>query len=178
MLAAVVRRPVRLRRGETLVLPLVLQGAVVVALMAGSFTLCRHYLLQSIWVRGSSMVPALQERHWYLASPLWLRVKEASRGDIVVLKDPTDGAPVVKRIIAVAGDTVELRDGRVWLNGRPLEEPYLEAGMQTWPVRKQWSRVTCGAGEVYVLGDNRAVSSDSREYGPVPYHSLLGRVLK
>jgi signal peptidase I len=168
-------RHVRRVRGE--VLSVVLQGLMVMGLLGGSFALCRAYVLQSICVQGSSMVPTLRERQWYLASPLLVRWQGVRRGDIVVLRDPTDGGLVVKRVVGVAGDTVELRGGRVYLNGRLLDESYLPEGTRTDPVRGQWARVTCGPGEVYVLGDNRGVSADSREYGPVRSEAVLGRVL-
>ncbi|MGA4643106.1 signal peptidase I [Limisphaera sp. 4302-co] len=169
------RHGLRRLRGE--VLSVVLQGLMVLGLLGGSFALCRQYVLQSICVEGASMVPTLRERHWYLASPLWLRWQGIQRGDIVVLRDPTDQTPVVKRVIAVEGDTVELRGGRVFLNGRLLEEPYLPEGTRTDPIQRRWARVTCGPGEVYVLGDNRGVSADSREYGPVRSEAVVGRVL-
>lgn len=176
--STVLRRRWPRLRGEAMVFSVVWQGAAVMALALGAFSLCRHFVVQSIWIGGSSMAPTLQERHWYLASPLWFRWHAPQRGDIVVLRDPTDGAPVVKRVVGLAGDTIELRDGWVYVNGSRLEEPYLAEGTRTWPVRAEWSRVTCGPGQVYVLGDNRAVSADSREYGPVRCDALLGRVLR
>lgn len=176
--AAGVDRGRRCARGEAVLFSILLQGVALLALAAGTFSFCRTYLIQSVCVQGTSMLPTLRERHWYLASPLVLRWREPRPGDIVVLRDPAEGSLVVKRVVAAAGDRVELRNGGVYVNGRRLEEPYLLPGTFTWPVRRQWSRVTCGPGEYYVLGDNRAVSADSREYGPVPRGAVLGIVLR
>jgi signal peptidase I len=95
-------------------------------------------------------------------------------GEVVVLRDPEDpGEACVKRCIAVEGDTVELHDGGVWVNGRRLVEPYLteqSAGADS-------VRVVVPARGVYLLGDARARSRDSRAFGCVDRGALLGRVL-
>jgi signal peptidase I len=101
------------------------------------------------------------------------------RGDIVVLRDPADHGLSVKRVIAAAGDCVVLKEGRVYVNGRRLDEPYLTPGVLTFPQTKaREQRLDCGEGQYVVFGDNRGNSADSRCYGPVSRGGILGRVVR
>ena len=97
------------------------------------------------------------------------------RGDIVVFNPPNgSGEPYIKRVIAVEGETVEIRDGSVYVDGIELEEPYIDEGI-TECLSNDCDPITLGEGEVYVLGDNRRNSSDSRSFGPVPIENLIGQ---
>jgi signal peptidase I len=97
------------------------------------------------------------------------------RGDIVVFNPPRQSdEPYIKRVIAVEGETVEIRDGSVYVDGIELEEPYIAEGI-TECLNDPCEPVTVGEGEVYVLGDNRRNSSDSRSFGPVPIENLIGQ---
>ncbi|MBI3965115.1 MAG: signal peptidase I [Chloroflexi bacterium] len=94
------------------------------------------------------------------------------RGDIVILRRPNDpeARNLVKRVIALPGETVEVRNGTIYVNGETVDEPYVlnrDRGSIT--------PVTVPANHVYVMGDNRPVSSDSRAFGPVPMTDILGR---
>lgn len=102
-----------------------------------------------------------------------------SRGDVVIAGLAGEGQAVdaiLKRVIGVPGDTVELRDGEVLLNGVELDEPYLAPGSITEPDRAgtQWR---LGPDEYFLLGDNRAKSSDSRVFGTFPGSMILARPL-
>jgi signal peptidase I len=103
------------------------------------------------------------------------------RGDVVAL-DPTgwsgiDGAgPFVMRVIALAGDQVQLRDGRVVVDGIDLTEPYVFGGEATNPDTAATPIWNIPAGQMFGLGDHRAIAADSRIYGPIPVASILGRV--
>ena len=147
-------------------------------------------------VDGSSMVPTLEEGNYLLVNrltyfrldtarlsrvvPFW-KVTEPTprfalhaprRGEVIVFEFPFDTTKdFVKRVLAVPGDTVEVRDGTVLIDGVPLPEPYLD--------REDSSNdgpVFLGPGEYYVLGDNRRSSNDSRSWGPVPEGNILGKV--
>lgn len=73
---------------------------------------------------------------------------------------------------------MELKEGRVFVNGRPLQEPYLSAGVPTFGDTRSGNQIFhCGANEYFVLGDNRSISVDSRAYGPVPLQNILGLIL-
>lgn len=100
---------------------------------------------------------------------------DPERGDVIVFDPPVSSSkPYIKRIIGLPGETVEIRDGTVFIDGEPLDEPYVTEGTTDCGQRN------CGPleipeGHVYVLGDNRRNSSDSRYFGPVPIDSVLGK---
>lgn len=100
-------------------------------------------------------------------TPLW---RNPARQQIVVFRRP--GQPdFVKRVIGLPGDTVEVRDGAVWVNGQILTEPYLRRGHDP---REQFGPETVPSGHYFVLGDNRANSLDSRRWGFVPREDIVG----
>jgi signal peptidase I len=96
------------------------------------------------------------------------------RGEVVVFDPPfAGGDDLIKRVIGVPGDRVQVRDGRVFVNGRALAEPYL-LGTDT-PCAGRWCDVTLGPDEYFVMGDNRINSSESRFFGPVKGHAIIGK---
>lgn len=97
------------------------------------------------------------------------------RGDIIVFNPPNDDKPYIKRIIGLPGDTIAFADGYVILNGQRLDEPYIQAGITRCPTRQCEQPVTIGPGQVYVLGDNRGNSEDSRYFGPIQISSIIGK---
>ena len=107
---------------------------------------------------------------------LLLRTKKARRGDIVVFMHESGGKTEqwIKRVIGVSGDTVRISDGKVYLNGKELDESYALGNTFPRGVTDEW---TVGDGEMFVLGDNRAVSQDSRDIGVVKTQSMVGRVI-
>lgn len=137
--------------------------------------LIKTFLLQAFYIPSPSMVPTLQVQDRVLVNKLSYRLHDVRRGDVVVFeRPPTDVGMIkdlIKRVIALPGETVEGRDGGVYVNGRRLVEPYLPAGAVTTPFGPQ--RIP--AGRVWVMGDNRANSSDSRVFGPVPQSRIVGR---
>lgn len=123
-------------------------------------------------VRGSSMAPGIHDGDRILVDHLSYVFQEVNRGDIVVLQYPLDPSlDYIKRVIGVPGDRVEIRGGSVFVNGERLDEPY---------VSEQDPRARCSVvvdpEHYFVLGDNRAHSSDSREFGQVPRANLRGKV--
>ncbi len=123
-------------------------------------------------VRGSSMAPGILDGDRILVEPWSYLISPIRRGDVVVLRYPLDPeVDYIKRIIGLPGDRVKLADGKVWVNGELLAEPYVERGDASSIVNEL---VT--PGHYFVLGDNRPRSSDSREFGLVPEAYLRGRV--
>lgn len=105
------------------------------------------------------------------------------RGDIVVLNPPTESdSPYVKRVIALPGETVSFRDGLVFVDGDPLTESYIDGAITfcRTPIAQgstSWCSLTVPEDSVYVLGDNRMHSSDSRAFGPVKISAIVGKVV-
>jgi len=128
-------------------------------------------------VHGISMEPTLQSGERLFVNKIGYLLGEPGRGDIAVLADPAPypggGKYIVKRVIGVAGDTVEIRGGTLYLNGERLAEPYTDvaiAGPDFGPLRVE-------SGKVFVMGDNRrsGASKDSRSFGTVPVGALYGK---
>lgn len=100
------------------------------------------------------------------------------RGDVVVFEYPNDfSKDYIKRVIGLPGETVEIRDGRVYVNGALIDEPYLQGTPTTCRVEDACARgpVTVQPGTIFVMGDNRANSSDSREWNELPLDRVIGK---
>lgn len=142
-------------------------------LPAVAFVLCVNlFLAQPRVVHGQSMEPNLHENQRVIVDLLAYRFRAPERGEIIVLDLPErrSGPPLIKRVIGLPGDLVEIKSGFVYLNGRRLDEPYLD---QATPGHLPPKRVP--EAQVFVLGDNRGRSNDSRYFGMVPFESILGR---
>jgi len=110
-----------------------------------------------------------------LVNKLSYQFGDIDRGDIVVFHKPdrageSDVDDFIKRIVGLPGETLRAVDGVVYIDGRPLEEPYLADGTVT----NQLTEITVPEGHVFVLGDNRSLSRDSRFFGPIPMDSIVG----
>src|SRR5712671_510877 len=149
------------------------------ALAVGSYFGVSHFLVQSVRVVGVSMVPTLQDSQSYLLNRWIYYTRGPKRGEVVVLRDPSDNGFSVKRVIATAGESVFLKDGNVYVNGRQLNEPYLRRDTFTdTGLRFRNELILCGTGQYFLLGDNRMNSIDSRVYGPVPRQNILGMIVR
>lgn len=144
-----------------------------------SYFLISHYVLQSVRVAGASMWPALNNSDRCFLNRLIYHFRAPRRGEIVVVKDPTDGSYCVKRIVGLPGELLYFKNGDLFVNGKELNEPYLPAFTRTFtPQQVQQESVACGKDRYFVLGDNRNNSFDSRFYGPVSRQNILGVVMQ
>ncbi len=121
-------------------------------------------------VEGSSMQPNFETGEWIIVSRLPYLLGAPQRGDVVVLDFEEPQEDLIKRIIGLPGETVEIRDGLVYINGQPLEEPYINAAP-----RYTGEPIVLGPDEYYVLGDNRNNSRDSHSFGAVSRDHIMGR---
>jgi signal peptidase I len=149
----------------------IVAGALVVALVIKTF------LLSAFYIPSESMTPTLKVGDRVMVNKVSYDLHAIHRGDIVVFKRPPgeSGDPsikdLIKRVIALPGETIESREGQVYIGGRLLSEPYLPRGTQTLnlPLR------TIPADQYFVMGDNRTNSKDSRFIGPIPGSLIVGR---
>ena len=133
------------------------------------------YVIFNVYVFGPSMQPTLQTGDVLIAN----RLKEPERGDVVIVSGAKVGSKdwLVKRIIAVGGETVEIKDGYVFVEGEKLDfEPYVLKNGVTQPASERPSTFTVGENEFFYLGDNRENSSDSRNYGVCSKEQIVGVV--
>lgn len=150
-------------------------------LALGAAFLLRLFVIQQFAVEGQSMLGTLQSGDRVIVNKLSYDVHDPRRGDIVVLKDIKESVEVrdlIKRVVALPGETVEYRDCELFIDGDPVIEPYLDpllvganhCGDSQPPVEVE-------AGHVFVMGDNRGASLDSRTLaiGQIPYDHLIGR---
>lgn len=174
--AAIPLMPVRHRPIRNLIEWVVILGvALLVALLA------RTFLVQAFYIPSASMVPRLEIGDRVLVNKLSYRLHDVHRGDLIVFDRPRCDAAdpqikdLIKRVIALGGDRVEGRDGAVFLNGTRLQEGYLPAGVRT----SDFALYEVPQGHVWVMGDNRGNSKDSRILcgGPTPIEErrIVGR---
>jgi signal peptidase I len=128
-------------------------------------------------VEGHSMEPTLQDKEWLFVNKFCYRFGLPQRGDVVILRDPTEGPDkkdyLVKRVVGVPGDRIEIRDGELYRNGEHVVEPYTDTRIEDL----DYGPLQVGAGQYFVMGDNRHAhaSKDSRVFGTVPLDVIKGR---
>jgi signal peptidase I len=141
-----------------------------------SFLFVSNFLFCSITVRGASMEPTLFAGQQFLLNRWAYRLFPLTYGDLVVVRDPADQGLLIKRIIALPRDTIEIRNQRVYVNNLPLREDYLPPHVRTFSPDHARQSLLLKDDEYFVMGDNRVVSLDSRWYGPVRSRDLLGTI--
>jgi len=137
------------------------------------------FAVQTVHVEGLSMFATLNDNDYLIADKIDYRIHSPQRGDIVILRPPTDDSKdFIKRIIALPGERLLIRDGVVYINGHHLVEPYLP---EAWNVYNNWPLSGPADGQVippnqyFVMGDNRNRSQDSRTFGPIGKDRIDGR---
>lgn len=147
----------------------------IVALVV--FALLQTFVGRTFAVEQTSMEPTLEPQQRLLVDRLTPRFDPYKPGDIVVFDAPPNAsmrAPLIKRVVAIEGSIVEIVGGRVLVDGIVLDEPYTFGGEATQPVSGT-TRWEVPAGHLFVLGDHRALSADSRSFGPIETSSVIGR---
>ncbi len=139
----------------------------------------RMYVIQPFIVSGESMVPTFHDHDYLIVDELSYRFHSPRRGDVIVFKPPNQpkGVFYIKRVIGIPGDTVTLKGSKVIITNQEhpeemiLREPYIQS------ITTENTTVKVGEGELFVLGDNRPRSSDSRVWGKLPLENVTGRAL-
>lgn len=147
----------------------VIGGALLVALLVKTF------LVQAFYIPSESMLTTLEVGDRVLVNKVSYDLHDVNRGDIVVFeKPPGEGGDIddlIKRAIGLPGETIEGRDGHVLIDGEVLDEPYLDEGVVTG----DFGPVEVGEGQLFMMGDNRENSRDSRFFGPIAEELVVGR---
>jgi signal peptidase I len=167
------RRRKASRRRNVIEWILVIVGAILVAVLV------RTFLVQAFRIPSESMSPTLEKGDRVIVNRLSYKVHDVNRGDIVVFSRPArlPAGPdqpddLIKRVIALPGETVQTKDGSIYIDNRKLNEPYLPKGTSSRDIE---TPVTVPAGHVWVMGDNRSNSADSRVFGPIDTDTIVGR---
>lgn len=154
----------------------------IVVISAAIVIPIRLFIVCPFYVQGASMEPNFYDREYLLVDEISYRFREPERGEVVVFRYPEDPREYfIKRIIGLPGETLKIDNGGVYLLDKStnswtkLAEAYLASDSNTLTFEAQ--QVTLGPDEFFVLGDNREHSRDSRYFGPLNRHYLIGRVM-
>lgn len=159
-------------------LRLVIEILVIIVVAIGLATLFTRFVMQPYEIPSGSMEQTIEVGDRVFSEKVSYMIGDPQQGDIITFEDPADPERVlIKRVIATGGQTVDLRDGVVYVDGVPLDEPYtqgkpsndLNSGI-TYPY-------TVPDGYVWVMGDNRTNSADSRAFGAIPLDSITGHAV-
>ncbi len=188
-------------KGRSRARRLALDGAVLVVAIVVITTLLRTLVAQAFYIPSLSMAPQLEVQDRIVVSKLSYRLHGVRRGDVIVFDAPDEVEPdeepgalpsrvlravlkgvnvvkpttteYVKRVVGLPGERVAGRGGNLFIDDRRLVEPYLPVGLAT----DDFAEVTVPMGELFVLGDNRGSSFDSRRFGPIERSSVVGRAV-
>lgn len=141
--------------------------------------LIRSFLFAPFLVEGQSMVPNLAHRERLIVNKLIYAIREPERGEVLVFH-ATPEKDYIKRVIGLPGEQVEVRGGQLYIDGEPLPEPHLEEMKRAYDgngvnYTADFGPVEVPEGHLFVMGDNRPNSEDSREIGPIPMSAVVGR---
>jgi signal peptidase I len=173
--AAVARAAARRRRRKWSIIEWVLVLLVALLVAIGM----RTFVVQTFWIPSGSMEPTLNVNDRVLVDKLSYHLHAVHRGDIIVFAKPPGEVlgpginDLVKRVIGLPGETISGENGQVYINGKPLAEPWLPKGVVTG----EFPPVHIPPGYYFVMGDNRGDSTDSRVFGPISGSLIVGRVV-
>ena len=171
-----------MKKSTPFVTCLIILGIIVVLgpiLILPVFVLLYLFIATPVEIRGNAMAPQFPNGAFYFVNKTVYKSSEPKRTDVIVFKSPPrPEIEYVKRVIAIPGETVEVRNEHVFINGVPIDEPYLAPGTFTlsWKLFENSEKVTVPENSYFVLGDDRTHSSDSREWGFVPRENIIGKL--
>lgn len=150
--------------------------SIIIALVIA--LILRHFVIESYATPTTSMEPTVKIGDRMFCNKFIYRFREPQRGDIVVFKPPPKAEAgkklYLKRIIALEGERIKIKNGKVYINGKPLKEPYVKE--EIYYEDCEYCDIIVPKGTVYVMGDNRNNSADSHVWGPLPKKNILGKI--
>lgn len=156
-----------------------------VVVVLSIFLVVYLFIMQPHQVNGLSMFPNYHNGDYLLTDKVSYKLGAPKRGDVVVFHAPEaaqcptgTGCDFIKRILGLPGETIEVKDNAIWVNGQPVPEPYIPEENFTRPGAYTSDRkITLGPNEYFVCGDNRPHSSDSRAWGPITTNEIVGKAI-
>ncbi len=146
---------------------------LIISLAISAFIII--FLYQPVKVEGTSMMPSLEDQERIFVNKFVYRLEPIERGDIVVFRYPRDPSKsYIKRVIGMAGDTIRIEAGQVYVNGEPLEEDYVPTN---YADARSYPETIVPPHCYFVLGDHRSMSNDSRDFGPVNQSFIYGKAV-
>ena len=146
---------------------------LIISLAISAFIII--FLYQPVKVEGTSMMPSLADQERIFVNKFVYRLEPIERGDIVVFRYPRDPSKsFIKRVIGLAGDRVRIDAGRVFVNGKALEEDYIP---EVYEDQRTYREIVVPPNAYFVLGDHRTMSNDSRDFGPVDSAYIYGKAV-
>lgn len=153
------------------------KAMVTTFLLLGLLSITYGFVVSPIKAAGTSMDPNFPSDTYYLMDKIGYSVDTPKRGDVIVFHSPTSPKSMFfKRIIALPGERLAIHDGAIYINGEKLYEPYTDGSTESHSIPEGSGEITIPGNSYYVLGDNRATSTDSREFGFLPRESIVGKV--
>lgn len=143
----------------------------IVVLVVAVF-LIRQFVLLPVQIKGPSMLPTYQEDGVNFVNRLAYLFHEPQRGDVVTIRYAGTSVMLMKRVIGLPGDTVAFQRGRVFINGRALDEPYL-----IYPSHWDQAPLVVEAGKYFVVGDNRSMPASLHQFGATERRRIIGKIL-
>jgi signal peptidase I len=161
------RRPATKKGGGALEYLVILLVSFVLV-----FGFVRPFVMEAFWIPSGSMIPTLEIGDRVLVNKFIYRFTDPSRGDIIVFESvDNSNEDLIKRVVGLPGDKIAVRGGKLFVNGEPQKEPYTNKKL---PDRSFYAQTTVPKNHVFVMGDNRANSADSRVFGPLPEKNIEG----
>jgi signal peptidase I len=145
---------------------------LTIAIAVAVAIIIRSFVFEPIIVMESSMIPTLHEGQSMGVEKVSRYSGLPARGEIVIVTAPDNQITLVKRVVGLPGDTIEIKNSTLYINGQPMSEPYVSKTPYN-----DFKAVTVPNDSIYVMGDNRAVSKDSRAFGPVSKDAIIGHAL-
>lgn len=161
------------------VIKFVMEILETIVFIGSLFIVVYLFIMQPNQVKGASMEPTFQSGDYIFTSKITYKFRPIKRGDVIVFKSPKNpDIDYIKRIIALPGDTLLVDNGTVYVNNNQVNENYISEQTNLWNggYIREGESVTIPEEDIFVMGDNRPRSSDSREFGPIPIDNVIGNV--